>query len=149
MKSEARVEQPNALRAIDFTHARTWTGFVCVTFAINAYARRIVGWKVSASAVKMATLRWLDWYNNHSLFGPIGYIPPAGVEAKYYAAKETSIWSHISIVMVSGKAGAVQIGGINRPSYVVAPSLVEWWGIATRRIPTSANLNEESDVLHA
>jgi len=40
----------------------------------------------SASAVEMATLRWVDWYNNQRLFGPIGYIPPA--EANYYAALE-------------------------------------------------------------
>ena len=26
----------------------------------------------SASAVKMATLRWVDWFNSHRLFGPIG-----------------------------------------------------------------------------
>ena len=37
--------------------------------------------------MEMATLRWVDWYNNQRLFGPIGYIPPA--EANYYAAKET------------------------------------------------------------
>ncbi len=36
----------------------------------------------------MATLRWVDWFNNHRLFGPIGYIPPAEAEAKYYAALE-------------------------------------------------------------
>ena len=29
----------------------------------------------------MATLHWVDWYNNHPLFGPIGYIPPAEAEA--------------------------------------------------------------------
>ncbi|TCS27281.1 hypothetical protein EDC31_1111, partial [Acidomonas methanolica] len=27
-----------------------------------------------------------DWFNNHRLFGPIGYIPPAEAEANYYAA---------------------------------------------------------------
>jgi transposase InsO family protein len=42
----------------------------------------------SASAVEMATLRWVDWYNNQRLFGPIGYIPPAEAEANYYAALE-------------------------------------------------------------
>ena len=26
----------------------------------------------SASAVEMATLRWVDWFNNYGLFGPIG-----------------------------------------------------------------------------
>jgi len=42
----------------------------------------------SASAVEMATLRWVDWFNNHRLFGPIGYIPPAEANGNYYAALE-------------------------------------------------------------
>ncbi|WP_407673531.1 IS3 family transposase [Novosphingobium clariflavum] len=173
---EFRVERPNALWVVDFTYVHTWAGFVYVAFVIDAYARRIVGWKVStsatagfvldaleqaiharrpgpedglihhsdrgvqylamnytqrlaeanlvpsvgsvgdsydnalaetinglykteviwrqrswpsASAVEMATLRWVDWYNNQRLFGPIGYIPPAEAEANYYAARET------------------------------------------------------------
>ncbi|MFN9497368.1 MAG: IS3 family transposase [Sphingomonadales bacterium] len=173
---EFRVERPNALWVVDFTYVHTWAGFVYVAFVIDAYARRIVGWKVStsatasfvldaleqaiharrpgpedglihhsdrgvqylamnytqrlaeanlvpsvgsvgdsydnalaetinglykteviwrqrswpsASAVEMATLRWVDWYNNQRLFGPIGYIPPAEAEANYYAAKGT------------------------------------------------------------
>ncbi len=36
----------------------------------------------------LATLRWPDWFNNHCLFGPIGYIPPAEAEANCYAALE-------------------------------------------------------------
>ena len=170
------VQRPNALWVVDFTYVHTWVGFVYVAFVIDAYARRIVGWKVStsatasfvldaleqaiharrpgpedglihysdrgvqylamnytqrlaeanlvpsvgsvgdsydnalaetinglykteviwrqrswpsASAVEMATLRWVDWYNNQRLFGPIGYIPPAEAEANYYAAKDT------------------------------------------------------------
>ncbi len=170
-----RVSRPNALWVVDFTYVHTWAGFVYVAFVIDAYARRIVGWKVStaptasfvldaleqaiharkpgpedglihhsdrgvqylamnytqrlaeaklvpsvgsvgdsydnalaetinglykaeviwrqrswpgASAVEMATLRWVDWFNNHRLFGPIGYIPPAEAEAHYYAALE-------------------------------------------------------------
>jgi transposase InsO family protein len=35
---------------------------------------------------EMATLRWVDWFNHHRLFGPIGYITPAEAEANYYAA---------------------------------------------------------------
>ena len=34
----------------------------------------------------MATLRRVDWFNNHRLFGPLGYITPAEAEAHYYAA---------------------------------------------------------------
>jgi putative transposase len=173
---EFRVARPNALWVVDFTYVHTWAGFVYVAFVIDAYARRIVGWKVStsatagfvldaleqaiharrpgpedglihhsdggvqylamnytqrlaeanlvlsvgsvgdsydnalaetinglykaeviwrqrswpsASAVEMATLRWVHWYNEHRLLGPIGYIPPAEAEANYYAAIET------------------------------------------------------------
>ncbi|MGI9375445.1 MAG: IS3 family transposase [Tsuneonella suprasediminis] len=171
---EFRVNRPNALWVVDFTYVHTWAGFVYVAFVIDAYARRIVGWKVSTSAtanfvldaleqaiharrpgpddglihhsdrgvqylamnytqrlaeanlvpsvgsvgdsydnalaetinglykaeviwrqrswpsvsaVEMATLRWVDWFNNHRLFGPIGHIPPAEAEANYYAAR--------------------------------------------------------------
>jgi putative transposase len=172
---EFKVTRPNALWVVDFTYVHTSAGFVYVAFVIDAFARRIVGWKVStsatagfvldaaeqaiharrpsaddglihhsnrgvqyltmnytqrlaeadlvpsvgsvsdsynnplaetikglykaeviwrqrswptASAVEMATLRWVDWFNNHRLFGPIGHIPPAEAEAKYYAAKQ-------------------------------------------------------------
>lgn len=37
----------------------------------------------------MATLRWVHWYNNQRLFGPIGYIPSTEAETNYHAAKET------------------------------------------------------------
>ena len=171
-----KAPAPNRLWVSDFTYVATWQGFVYVAFVIDAFARRIVGWRVSrtahagfvldaleqalhdrrpahggglvhhsdrgvqyvsikyserlaeagiepsvgsvgdsydnalaetinglykaeviwrqrswpsASAVEMATLRWVDWFNNHRLFGPIGYIPPAEAEANYYAAIET------------------------------------------------------------
>jgi transposase InsO family protein len=168
-----KVSRPNALWVVDFTYVHTWAGFVYVAFVIDAFARRIVGWKVStsatagfvldaleqaiharrpsaedglihhsdrgvqylamnytqrlaeadlvpsvgsvgdsydnalaetinglykaeviwrrrswpnASSVEMATLQWVDWFNNHRLFGSIGHIPPAEAEANYYAA---------------------------------------------------------------
>ena len=168
-----KVSRPNALWVVDFTYVHTWAGFVYVAFVIDAFARRIVGWKVStsatagfvldaleqaiharrpsaedglihhsdrgvqylamnytqrlaeadlvpsvgsvgdsydnalaetinglykaeviwrrrswpnASSVEMATLHWVDWFNNHRLFGPIGHIPPAEAEANYQAA---------------------------------------------------------------
>ena len=34
----------------DFTYVSTWSGFVYVAFVIDAYARRIVGWRVSRTA---------------------------------------------------------------------------------------------------
>ena len=35
-------------------------------------------------AVEFATLEWVDWFNNRRLLGPIGYIPPAEAEERYY-----------------------------------------------------------------
>jgi putative transposase len=48
---------------------------------------RLGPWK-SMAQVEWETLTWVDWYNNHRLFGPIGYLPPAEAEANYYAALE-------------------------------------------------------------
>src|SRR5436309_9993338 len=42
--------RPNALWVSDFTYVATWAGFVYVAFVIDAYARRIVGWRVSRTA---------------------------------------------------------------------------------------------------
>jgi putative transposase len=163
--------RPNQLWVSDFTYVATWRGFVCVAFVIDVFARRIVGWRASASlrtdlapdaleqaiynrcdtdtgdlvhhsdrgtqylsiryterladagielsvgsrgdaydnalaetviglfktevircrgpwrsleAVEFATLEWVDWFNNRRLLEPLGYIPPAEYEARYY-----------------------------------------------------------------
>jgi putative transposase len=163
--------RPNQLWVSDFTYVATWRGFVYVAFVIDVFARRIVGWRASASlrtdlaldaleqaiydrcdtdtgdlvhhsdrgtqylsiryterladagielsvgsrgdaydnalaetviglfktevirrrgpwrsleTVEFATLEWVDWFNNRRLLEPIGYIPPAEYEARYY-----------------------------------------------------------------
>ena len=170
-----RSSRPNVLWVSDFTYVATWTGFVYVAFVIDAYARRIVGWRVSRTAhasfvldaleqalhdrrpvhrgglvhhsdrgsqyvsikyterlaeagvepsvrsvgdsydnalaetinglykaevihrrgpwrsfeaVEFATLEWVDWFNNRRLLEPIGNIPPAEAEQRYYAMLE-------------------------------------------------------------
>ncbi|WP_434667041.1 IS3 family transposase [Paraburkholderia sp. A3BS-1L] len=45
---------------------------------------RLGPWR-NPQAVEMATLEWVDWFNNRRLFGPIGNIPPAEAEAAYYS----------------------------------------------------------------
>lgn len=167
---------PNQLWLSDFTYVATWSGFVYVAFVIDAFARRIVGWRVSRTAhagfvldaleqalyerrptggdglvhhsdrgsqyvsikytdrlaaagiepsvgsvgdsydnalaetinglykaelihrrgpwrsfeaVEFATLEWVDWFNNRRLMGPIGNIPPAEAEQRYYAKLES------------------------------------------------------------
>ena len=39
----------------------------------------------SMDAVEYATLEWVDWFNNRRLLAPIGNIPPAEAEERYYA----------------------------------------------------------------
>ena len=163
--------RPNQLWVADFTYVATWRGVVYVAFVVDVFARRIVGWRVSASlatdfvldaleqaiydrrgagvedlvhhsdrgtqylsmrytdrlaeagiepsvgsrgdsydnalaesviglfkteviqrkgpwrhleAVEFATLTWVDWFNTRRLLEPIGYVPPAEYEARYY-----------------------------------------------------------------
>jgi putative transposase len=45
-----QASAPNRLWFSDFTYVATWSGYVYVAFVIDAYARRIVGWRVSRTA---------------------------------------------------------------------------------------------------
>jgi putative transposase len=170
-----QAPRPNVLWVSDFTYVATWVGFVYVAFVIDAYARRIVGWRVSRTAhasfvldaleqalherrpvqggglvhhsdrggqyvsiryterlaaagiepsvgsvgdsfdnalaetinglykaevihrrgpwrsfeaVEFATLEWVDWFNHRRLLEPIGNVPPAEAEARYYDQME-------------------------------------------------------------
>jgi transposase InsO family protein len=61
----------------------------------NALAETIIGlfktevirrkgpWK-NLETVEFATLAWVDWFNHRRLLEPIGYLPPAEYEARYY-----------------------------------------------------------------
>ena len=61
----------------------------------NALAETVIGlfktevihrcgpWR-SLDAVEYATLEWVDWYNHRRLLAPIGDMPPAEAEARYY-----------------------------------------------------------------
>jgi transposase InsO family protein len=44
-----KAERPNQLWVADLTYVATWRGFVYVAFVIDAYSRRIVGWRASSS----------------------------------------------------------------------------------------------------
>jgi transposase InsO family protein len=65
----------------------------------NALAETVIGlykteviWRRGpwrhAEAVELATLEWVDWFNNRRLFGPIGEIPPAEFERAYHHRNE-------------------------------------------------------------
>lgn len=61
----------------------------------NALAESVIGlfktevirrqgpWR-SLEAVEFATLGWVDWFNTRRLLEPLGYLPPAEYEARYY-----------------------------------------------------------------
>ena len=49
--------------------------------------RRRGPWR-NLEAVEFTTLEWVDWFNHRRLLEPIGNIPPAEAEARYYALLE-------------------------------------------------------------
>ena len=55
-----KAPAPNRLWVSDFTYVRTWSGFVYTAFVIDAFARRIVGWKLSRSQDAAFVLDALD-----------------------------------------------------------------------------------------
>ncbi|MBB4232955.1 transposase InsO family protein [Rhizobium mongolense] len=58
-----KAPAPNRLWVSDFTYVATWQGFVYVAFVIDAFARRIDGWRVSRTA--HASMPW----NRRSMIG--------------------------------------------------------------------------------
>jgi transposase InsO family protein len=63
----ALAETINGLYKAEVIHRRSWKSF---------------------EAVELATLTWVDWFNNRRLLEPIGNIPPAEAESQYYATLE-------------------------------------------------------------
>lgn len=47
---------PDRLWVADFTYVSTWAGWVYVAFVIDAYARRIIGWRTSTSMTAQLVL---------------------------------------------------------------------------------------------
>jgi transposase InsO family protein len=67
-RDNALAETINGLYKAEVIHRRgPWRGF---------------------EAVEFATLEWVDWFNNRRLLEPIGNIPPAEAEARYYAQSD-------------------------------------------------------------
>jgi len=59
-----RPAAPNRLWVADFTYVPTWSGMVYVAFVIDAYARRILGWRAATSmrtALVLDTIEQAIW----------------------------------------------------------------------------------------
>src|SRR5690625_4062155 len=62
------AERPNQLWVSDLTYVATWRGFVYVAFVIDAFSRRIVGWRVLNSLTSDLALDALEqalWDREH------------------------------------------------------------------------------------
>jgi hypothetical protein len=61
--------------------------------------------EVGFEAVEFATLEWVDWFNRRRLLEPIGNIPPAEPERRYFAMLEQSKVAAQFNPSASGKPG--------------------------------------------
>jgi putative transposase len=65
---------PNWLWVCDFTYVATWAGVVYVAFVIDAFSRRIVGWKADTTmktSLVLDTLEMALWVRDHE-GAPVG-----------------------------------------------------------------------------
>jgi transposase InsO family protein len=93
VKRQFQAPRPNALSVSDFACVSTWQGFVYKAFVIDAFARRIVGWRVfstSSAGFVLDALEWVAWFNHRRLLEPIGNVPPAEAKARFCARQQES-----------------------------------------------------------
>ena len=100
-----RVERPNTLWVSDFTYVATWQGFVYVAFVIDAYARRIVGWRVSRTAHAGFVLDALEQalHNRRPVGGGLIHHSDRGVQ--YVSIKYTERLAEAGLVPSVGSVG--------------------------------------------
>jgi putative transposase len=100
-----RVERPNVLWVSDFTYVATWQGFVYVAFVIDAFARRIVGWRVSRSAHAGFVLDALEQalHDRRPVRGGLVHHSDRGVQ--YVSIKYTERLAEAGLVPSVGSVG--------------------------------------------
>jgi transposase InsO family protein len=100
-----RAPRPNVLWVSDFTYVATWTGFVYVAFVIDAYARRIVGWRVSRSAHAGFVLDALEQalHDRKPVSGGLVHHSDRGVQ--YVSIKYTERLAEAGLVPSVGSVG--------------------------------------------
>jgi transposase InsO family protein len=100
-----RAPRPNMLWVSDFTYVATWSGFVYVAFVIDAYARRIVGWRVSRSAHAGFVLDALEQalHDRKPVSGDLVHHSDRGVQ--YVSIKYTERLAEAGLVPSVGSVG--------------------------------------------
>ncbi|MFM0328018.1 IS3 family transposase [Caballeronia glebae] len=104
VKRQFRADRPNALWVADFTYCWTWSGFVYVAFVTDVFARRIVGWRVSAS---MRTDFVLDALNQalHDRQPPPGLIHHSDHGSQYLSIRYTERLVDVGVEPSVGTVG--------------------------------------------
>jgi transposase InsO family protein len=102
---EFRVERPNVLWVSDFTYVSTWSGFVYVAFVIDAFARRIVGWRASRTAHAGFVLDALEQalHDRRPVGGGLVHHSDRGVQ--YVSIKYTERLAEAGLVPSVGSVG--------------------------------------------
>ncbi len=97
---------PNALWVADLTYVATWRGFVYVAFVIDAFARRIVGWRVSNSLHRDIALDALEqalYDREAAQHGELIHHSDRGVQ--YLSIRYTERLSEVGITPSVGSVG--------------------------------------------
>src|SRR5262249_43047558 len=96
--------RPNQLWVADFSYVATWRGFVYVAFVVDVFARRIVGWRVSAS---LATDFVLD--------AGASYLRPLRRRRRRPGPSQRS-WNPVSLDALQRSAGGSRHRAVGRQS---------------------------------
>ena len=99
---------PDRLRVADFTYVPAWTGMVCVAFVIDAYSRRILGWRAARSMTTPLVLDALEqalWTRRRDGAGDLaGLVHHADAGSQYTSIAFTE---RLAAAGVSGSVGTV------------------------------------------
>jgi len=100
------ASRPNALWVADLTYVATWRGFVYVAFVIDAFARRIVGWRVSNSLhtdIALDALEQALYDREAAQHGELIHHSDRGVQ--YLSIRYTERLSEVGITPSVGSVG--------------------------------------------
>jgi putative transposase len=135
------ADHPNALWVSDFTYVSTWTGFAYVAFVIDAFARRIIGWRVSRTAQTGFVLDALEQalHERQPVAGGLIHHSDRGVQ--YVSIKYTARLAEAGIEPSVGSIGdsydnalAETINGLYKAE--VVHRLAPWRSIETLELAT-------------
>lgn len=108
VKRRFNPTRPNALWVADFTYVATWVGVVYVAFVIDAYARRILGWRAATSMRTQLVLDALEqavWVRRREGAGLAGLVHHTDAGAQYTSIAFTERLAAIGVSPSIGTVG--------------------------------------------